>query len=77
MLIRKVSIGADYKASAMHYIVGQSVLNGSYQIHEIKEDGGRVKIWISSGEEGQKEIVLWKCFNENMPVSFEYNIDFE
>lgn len=28
MEIRKISIGADYKSGAMHYIVGQDVLGG-------------------------------------------------
>ena len=38
--IRKISIGSDYK-NAMHYIVGQQVMNGSYEIAEInqEEDG--------------------------------------
>ena len=36
MDIRKISVGPDYKSGAMHYIVGQPVLNGSYTIHLIK-----------------------------------------
>ena len=34
-MIRKVSIGSDYKA-AMHYVLGQSVLGGNYTIHLIQ-----------------------------------------
>ena len=40
MDIRKISIGADYKSGAMHYIVGQDVLGGSYVIHLIQHDSG-------------------------------------
>ena len=74
MDIRKVSIGADYKSGAMHYIVGQEVLGGKYFIHLIQyvERSDSIKIWIQ--REG--EILLWKEFNSNMPVSIEYNINF-
>lgn len=75
MIIRKVSIGADYKSNAMHYIVGQDVLNKSYKIHLISFDEKKnsFKIYIESSE---KEIFLWKEFTENIPVSIEYNINF-
>ena len=58
----------------MHYIVGQDVLGGKYYIHLIQyvERSDSVKIWIQ--REG--EILLWKEFNSNMPVSIEYNINF-
>ena len=48
MDIRKISIGADYKSGAMHYIVGQEVLGGSYVIHLIQQDESQqsYKIWI-------------------------------
>lgn len=74
MDIRKISVGADYKSSAMHYIVGQDVLGGSYKIHLIKfiEQNDSIKIWI----EQKDEVLLWKEFNSNMPVSIEYNINF-
>ena len=53
MDIRKISIGADYKSSAMHYIVGQEVLGGSHQIHLIKhiKESGNVVIWIQKKDE--------------------------
>jgi len=74
MDIRKISIGPNYKSDAMHYIVGQDVLGGKYYIHLIQyvERSVSVKIWIK--REG--EILLWKEFNSNMPVSIEYNINF-
>ena len=46
MDIRKISIGPDYKSGAMHYIVGQPVLNGTYAIHLIKFDIERESILI-------------------------------
>lgn len=74
MDIRKISIGSDYKSSAMHYLVGQSILGGSYTIHLIQRESRNdsIKIWI----ERQNEILLWKEFNSNMPISIEYNINF-
>ena len=58
MDIRKISIGSDYKSSAMHYLVGQSILGGSYTIHLIQYESSSdsIKIWI----ERQNEILLWK-----------------
>lgn len=75
MDIRKISIGPDYKSGAMHYIVGQDVLNGHYKIHLIKyyEETDSIKIWIESDE---MEVMLWKEFTSAMPISIEYNINF-
>jgi hypothetical protein len=72
MDIRKISVGANYK-DAMHYIIGQSVIGGEYEIHLIKfhDDIDSYRIWISNGE----EIVLWKEFKD-MPISIEFNINF-
>jgi hypothetical protein len=74
MDIRKISIGQDYKSSSMHYIVGQEVLGGKYFIHLIQyvEHSDSYKIWIQQ----EDEVLLWKEFNSNMPVSVEYNINF-
>ena len=74
MQIRKISIGADYKGSAMHYIVGQSVLNGSYEIHLIEFSSEKESFLIYI--EKNNELYLWKEFNKNIPVSIEYNIHF-
>ena len=75
MEIRKVSVGPDYKSGAMHYIVGQEVLNGNYIIHLIKydKDSMSTKLWIINRD---NEVILWKEFSPNMPVSLEYNINF-
>jgi len=74
MDIRKISVGPDYKSGAMHYIVGQEILNGKYFIHLIQQDSNRqsIKIWIQRKD----EILLWKEFSSDMPVAIEYNINF-
>lgn len=74
MIIRKISIGRDYKSSSMHYLHGQEVLNGEYIIHLIQYDErlDSYNIWV----EREGEILLWKQFNKNMPVSIEYDINF-
>jgi hypothetical protein len=74
MDIRKISVGPDYKSGAMHYLVGQDVLNGSYTIHLIKFDSDRNSILIYI--ERDDEILLWKEFTDSMPISLEYNINF-
>jgi hypothetical protein len=72
MDIRKISVGANYK-DAMHYIIGQSVIGGQYEIHLIKlqENKDSFEIWIANGD----EVLLWKEFKD-MPISIEYNINF-
>ena len=74
MDIRNISIGADYKSGAMHYIVGQEVLGGNYSIHLIQQDiqNESYKIWIVQKD----EVVLWKEFKTTLPISLEYNINF-
>jgi hypothetical protein len=74
MDIRKISVGPDYKSGAMHYIVGQKVLNDSHTIHLIKYDSEKqsFKIYIQDKE----VVILWKEFTSTVPVSIEYNINF-
>jgi|TARA_B100001996_G_scaffold309331_1_gene250958 hypothetical protein len=70
-LIRKISIGRDYKNDAMHYAVGQEVFGG-HKISQIMEDSGEYKIFI----EKNNEILPWKHFNKNMAVAVEFNLDY-
>jgi len=74
MDIRKISVGPDYKGGAMHYIVGQKVLNDTQEIHLIKYDEVKqsIKIYIINDK---SEVVLWKEFNNTVPVSIEYNVN--
>ncbi len=75
MDIRKISTGSEYK-SAMHYVVGQEVLNSTYRIHLIKRNtkDNSYKIYIQEIE--GDVVMLWKEFNCNLPISVEYNINF-
>lgn len=74
MDIRKISIGPDYKGSAMHYIVGQRILGDTNEIHLIKfdEEKNSFKIFIINDK---LEVVLWKEFNSTIPIAIEYNIN--
>lgn len=73
VIIRKVSIGADYKNS-MSYIVGQNVLRGAYTIHQITKDlrEESYTVWVK----GEDEVLKWKSFNFNLPIVEEYDLDF-
>jgi len=55
--IRKISVGPDYKGGAMHYIVGQKVLNDTNEIHLIKYDVGNQSFKIYIINEGN-EVIL-------------------
>lgn len=73
-LIRKVSIGPDYK-NAMHFQVGQTVIKGEASISNILLNpmSGHISIYISSKD----EVHLWKSLNSSVPVVIEYDIDIE
>ena len=66
MQIRKISIGADYKSSAMHYIVGQEILGGNYTIFLIEYDVDQESYFIFIKK--KDEIIPWKSFNKNVPI---------
>jgi|TARA_B100001939_G_scaffold339732_1_gene346918 hypothetical protein len=70
-LIRKISIGKDYKNEAMHYSVGQEVYGG-HIISDIIEEQDKFSIYIGKGE----EIIPWKDFNKNMAIAVEYNLEY-
>ena len=71
-LIRKISIGPEYKDNAMHYAVGQEIYGG-HKIHAIKEENeGTYEIIIEKDD----EIKPWKKFNSNMAISVEYNLEY-
>lgn len=67
--IRKITIGTNYKQDAMHYIVGQKVINNKWEIHLIKESDDGYELFIEQDDEVQP----WKFFNKNMGISVEYN----
>ena len=70
-LIRKISIGRDYKNDAMHYSVGQEVFGG-HIISEILEEEGQYNIYIKK----DNETLPWKHFNKNMAIAVEYNLEY-
>ena len=72
-VVRKISIGSDYKNDAMHYSVGQQVYGG----HEISnillnEKDSSYNIYIKKGD----EVLPWKKFNSNMAISVEYDLQY-
>jgi len=70
-LIRKISIGKDYKNEAMHYAVGQEVYGGN-TICDIVENDDKYSIFISKND----DVMPWKDFNKNMAISVEYNLEY-
>ena len=60
-LVRKISIGRDYKNDAMHYAVGQEVYGG-HTICDIVEE--------------QDKFSIYKDFNKNMAIAVEYNLEY-
>lgn len=71
-LIRKISIGRDYKDNAMHYSIGQQVYGG-HIISDILEEEDKYSIYITKNN----DVLPWKSFNKNMGISIEYNLDYD
>ena len=72
-IIRKISIGSDYKNEAMHYAVGQQVYGG-HIISDIlfQDEDDSYNIYIKKNN----EILPWKKFNGNMAISVEYDLEY-
>jgi hypothetical protein len=70
-VIRKITIGKDYKNDSMHYAIGQGVYGG-HTICHILEDEYKYSIYISKGD----IVIPWKDFNKNMAVSVEYDLEY-
>ena len=72
-VIRKISIGADYKNEAMHYSVNQQVYGG-HIISDIllDRDDSSYNIYIKKNN----EVLPWKKFNSNMAISVEYDLEY-
>tara|TARA_R100001086_G_scaffold3297_1_gene2307 strand:- start:1278 stop:1505 length:228 start_codon:yes stop_codon:yes gene_type:complete len=72
-VIRKISIGADYKNDAMHYAIGQQVYGGHEISHILfNEKDSSYNIHIQKNQ----EILPWKKFNCNMAISIEYDLEY-
>jgi hypothetical protein len=72
-VIRKISIGSDYKNDAMHYSVGQEVYGG-HNICDIvfNDKDYSYNIYITKNH----EILPWKKFNRNMAISVEFDLKY-
>jgi len=70
-LIRKISIGRDYKDSAMHYSMGQEVYGG-HKICDIIEMDDKYVVYITK----DNDVLPWKEFNKNMGISVEFNLEY-
>ncbi|MFT7073836.1 MAG: hypothetical protein ACJAX3_002836 [Patiriisocius sp.] len=72
-IVRKISIGSDYKNDAMHYAVGQNVYGGhtiTAILHDQKSNS--YSIYIKK----EDEVMPWKKFNSNMAISVEYDLEY-
>ena len=72
-IIRKISIGSDYKNDAMHYSVSQEVYGGhiiSDILYEEKDES--YNIFIAK----DNEVLPWKKFNKNMSIAVEYDLKY-
>lgn len=72
-VIRKISIGTDYKNEAMHYSIGQ-IVYGGHEIAYIKLDHTDTSYNIYIRKED--EVMPWKKFNSNMAISVEYDLEY-
>ena len=70
-LIRKISIGKDYKNEAMHYSVDQEVYGG-HVIDCIVEEDDKFSVFIKKGD----DVLPWKDFNKYMAIAVEYNLEY-
>ena len=70
-LIRKITIGKDYKIDAMHYSVGQEVYGGHTIVHILEEEE-KYSIYIQKSD----AVMPWKDFNKNMAISVEYDLKY-
>lgn len=70
-LIRKITIGKEYKHDAMHYAVGQEVWGG-HTICDIIEEKDKYSLHIRKG----KDVLPWKDFSKSMAISIEYDLKY-
>ena len=70
-IIRKITIGKDYKNDSMHYAVNQEVYGG-HKICDIIEEEDKYSIYIRKEE----VVIPLKDFNKNMAISIEYNLEY-
>lgn len=72
MIIRKISVGPDFKNS-MNYSVGQRVISDDFSVSEILKDDSGITIWVQNKN---NEKMAWKHINSSMPVVIENDLTF-
>ena len=70
-VIRKISIGSDYKNEAMHYSIGQQVYGGHIISDILEPEQGEYMIYIKKHD----EILPWKKFNSNMAIAVGFDLE--
>jgi len=70
-IIRKITIGKNYKNDSMHYAVDQEVYGG-HKICDIVEEEDKYSIYIRKND----VVIPWKDFNKNMAIAVEYNLEY-
>ncbi len=79
-IIRKILVGPNVM-NAMCYTCGNTInlkqegKDCKFTIHEIRKDGGTGETSVHVRND-KGEIFRWKAFSEEVPVSYEYNLDF-
>ena len=72
-VIRKISIGSDYKNDAMHYSIGQEVWGGHIICDILSNDkSGEYSIY----KKKNNEVITWKRFNSNMAIAVEFDLTY-
>ena len=72
-VIRKISIGSDYKNDAMHYSIGQEVWGGHIICDILSNDkSGEYSIYIKKNN----EVIPSKRFNSNMAIAVEFDLTY-
>jgi len=71
-VIRKISIGIDYKNEAMHYSVGQQVWGGHEIACILKQIDKSCVVYIKNGD----EIKPWKEFYPTMAIALEFDLEY-
>tara|TARA_R110000868_G_scaffold67888_7_gene201051 strand:+ start:1925 stop:2149 length:225 start_codon:yes stop_codon:yes gene_type:complete len=71
-IIRKISIGSDYKNEAMHYSIGQVVYGGHEIAYILKQVDRSCIIYIKNGN----EVKPWKEFYPTMAIALEFDLEY-
>ena len=72
-IIRKISIGSDYKNDAMLYSLNQQVYGGHEICNIIFDENEKSYVIFIQKED---EVLPWKKFNQNMSISVEYDLNY-